>query len=458
MALPKPLRALWGDLSTEELSKFSILSAAFFMLIGSYWLLRSMKDAIFTQLVGYKYQPYAKMTSLVVVIVAVLFYNKLINLLKRTTLVYTVMAFFGIGFFAIAYFLGHQELVCTAVSPDSFMSPILSCIPGKTFGWIIYCFLESFGSISVALFLSFVASVMTSESAKRGYGMMYSFGQIGQILGAYLVTAYAASLGFSWLFALGGALICSVPFFIRWYVSVHPEQLAPAVKPGEKKKDTGIFEGLRLIISQPYIAGLLVVTTAYEIISTIVEYQMGMCVTEVFPINTSANMAWIKGIQGMSTGVLAIVFSLFGTSFFMRRFGLKFCLMAFPAMIGLTLLVTFGLYFSGVNAYILMWTFLVAVVIFKGLSYTLNNPSKEVMYIPTSKDVKFKAKSWIDSFGNRSTKAVGASVNAALKSSLPLLITAGTVISLGIVGVWLVVAAFVGNTYNTLQKDNKIIQ
>jgi len=132
--------------------------------------------------------------------------------------------------------------------------------------------------------------------------------------------------------------------------------------------------------------------------------------------------------------------------------------MAFPAMIGLTLLVTFGLYFSGVNAYILMWTFLGAVVIFKGLSYTLNNPSKEVMYIPTSKDVKFKAKSWIDSFGNRSTKAVGASVNAALKSSLPLLITAGTVISLGIVGVWLVVAAFVGNTYNTLQKENKIIQ
>jgi AAA family ATP:ADP antiporter len=456
MALPKPLRALWGDLSSEEVSKFSILSAAFFMLIGSYWLLRSMKDAIFSDLVGYKYQPVAKMVSLVVVIFAVLFYNKLINLLKRTTLVYTVMTFFGLGFFAIAYFLGHQEMICT-LSTDSFMSPILTCVPGKVFGWFIYCFLESFGSISVALFLSFVASVMTSESAKRGYGMMYSFGQVGQILGAYLVTAYAASLGFSWLFALGGALICSVPFFIRWYVAAHPEHLAPEVKSGEKKKDTGIFEGLRLIASQPYIAGLLVVTTAYEVISTIVEYQMGMCVTEVFP-NSAADFAWIKGIQGMSTGVLAIVFSLFGTSFFMRRFGLKFCLMAFPAMIGITLLATFGLYFSGVNTYILMWTFLVAVVIFKGLSYTLNNPSKEVMYIPTSKDVKFKAKSWIDSFGNRSTKAVGAGINNALKTSLPLLISAGTVISLGIVGVWLVVAAYVGNTYNTLQKENKIIQ
>jgi ATP:ADP antiporter, AAA family len=453
MALPKPLRALWGDLSTEELSRFSILSAAFFTLIGTYWLLRSMKDAIFTSLVGYQFQPIAKLVSLVVVIFAVLFYNKLVNILQRTTLCYTVMTFFGVGFLGIAYLLLTPEIF------TSFSTTTLGRhIPGNVLGWIIYCFIESFGSIVVALFLSFVASVMTTESAKRGYGMMYSCGQIGQILGAYLVTVSVKSLGFPALFAFGGLLICSLPFFIRWYVSIHPEHQAPETKPGEKKEQTGVLEGLRLIISQPYIAGLLVVTTAYEVISTIVEFQMGSCVTQVFPTDTAANFAWIKGIQGVSTGALAILFSLFGTSFIMRRFGLKFCLMAFPATIGITLLATYGLYFSGASTYVLMWTFLVAVVIFKGLSYTLNNPTKEVMYIPTSKDVKFKAKSWIDSFGNRSTKAIGASINTALKSSLPTLITFGTVVSLGIIGVWLVVAAFVGNTFNKLQKENRIIQ
>ncbi len=37
----------------------------------------------------------------------------------------------------------------------------------------------------------------------------------------------------------------------------------------------------------------------------------------------------------------------------------------------------------------------------KALSYSLNNPCKEMLYNPTSTDVKFKAKSWIDIFGQR---------------------------------------------------------
>lgn len=45
----------------------------------------------------------------------------------------------------------------------------------------------------------------------------------------------------------------------------------------------------------------------------------------------------------------------------------------------------------------------------KALSYSLNNPCKEMLYNPTSTDVKFKAKSWIDIFGQRGTYCVGCS-------------------------------------------------
>ena len=60
----KVIRALWGDMSQEELNKFWALSATFFVLIGSYWFMRVMKDPVFTLFVGYKYQPFAKMLSL----------------------------------------------------------------------------------------------------------------------------------------------------------------------------------------------------------------------------------------------------------------------------------------------------------------------------------------------------------------------------------------------------------
>ena len=63
----------------------------------------------------------------------------------------------------------------------------------------------------------------------------------------------------------------------------------------------------------------------------------------------------------------------------------------------------------------LLNVFFAVMVLTKGLSYALNNPAKEMMYIPTSKAVKYKAKSWIDLFGGRAAKAAGSSVTTALK-------------------------------------------
>ena len=61
--LPRPLRAIWGDLSNEEIKKFGILAATLFLIIGAYWLLRAMKNPSFDLLVGYEWQPTAKFVS-----------------------------------------------------------------------------------------------------------------------------------------------------------------------------------------------------------------------------------------------------------------------------------------------------------------------------------------------------------------------------------------------------------
>ena len=43
----------------------------------------------------------------------------------------------------------------------------------------------------------------------------------------------------------------------------------------------------------------------------------------------------------------------------------------------------------------------------KGLSYALQSPSREMLYIVTTDAIKFKAKSWIDVFGGHAAKALG---------------------------------------------------
>lgn len=459
----KIIRLLWGDMTAEELKKFWVLSATFFLLIGVYYFLRSMKDPVFSVFVGYKYQPFAKMLSLFVTVSAVLFYNKLVDLFKRNVLFYLLSIFFGLGFLALGYAIAHPT-ICE-IGAESTLGGFLTCLPGKALGWFVYCFIESFGSIMPALFLAIMASTMTTESAKKGYGMVYCFAQLGLIIGAWSTLQLVGTLGFGILFAIGGVLLCLLPLLMRRYTVICAEIEAqkPVVQQSavsKEKPKTGIFEGLRLLVKNPYIAGLLVVTTMYEVVNTIVEFQMGMCANEVYPVAADGGVGftWFKALNGVAVGFLSLSFALVGTSFLMRRFGLKFCLVSFPTLMGIVIAALFGLYIGGASTFVLMWAFFGAVVMFKGLSYTLNNPAKEVMYIPTSKDVKFKAKSWIDGFGGRSAKGLGAVATGSLGGSFSLLVIFGTVISLGIVAFWIFVAAYVGNKFNELQRDNKIIE
>ena len=165
-----------------------------------------------------------------------------------------------------------------------------------------------------------------------------------------------------------------------------------------------------------------------------------------------------KGIQAIGLNSLSLLFAFVGTTFFMKKYGLKFCLVAFPATVGVVVSATLLLRTFGMGDYSLMWALLVATVIIKGLNYALNKPTGEIMYIPTSKDVKFKAKGWIDMFGNRSTKSIGATVSKSLCHSFSSLMVYGTLISLGFVGIWIFVAFFVGNSFQKLQDEKAIIE
>jgi hypothetical protein len=93
------------------------------------------------------------------------------------------------------------------------------------------------------------------------------------------------------------------------------------------------------------------------------------------------------------------------------------------------------------------------MVTIKALSYGFNNPVKETMYVPTSDSIKFKAKSWIDAFGNRSSKAGGATINNALNAvSSNGFITYAVLISLSVIGIWVVVAFLMGQAFCGLAK------
>ena len=88
------------------------------------------------------------------------------------------------------------------------------------------------------------------------------------------------------------------------------------------------------------------------------------------------------------------------------------------------------------------------------------------LYIPTSKDAKYKSQAFIEMYGSRGSKALGSYVNTWRKPlidklgpivGLNMFVAYCTYVSLGIVGIWFFVALYLGRTFNKAVKERRTI-
>jgi AAA family ATP:ADP antiporter len=345
-----------------------------------------------------------------------------------------MFSFYAILFLGISYFVGHPDI--------GLANSVLS--KWRILGWVIYLSIESFGSLAVALFWSFVASSNDTISAKKGYALIICGAQFGSVAGP-LLARMASVIGIPILLVFVVCGIMAVPFLVSYFVKSYPNNAIENVS-SKPLESTGSMEGLRLLFSKPYLLGIFGLISLYEIIGTILDYQMkfmadGAC-------SSVESLTELLAAYGFYANLLALIISLIGTSFLIKRFGLIVALVLFPVLVGVLILLVW------INPS--LYAFFVAMVMLKGFSYALNKPCVEIMYIPTSRDIKFKSKSWIDAFGSRLAKASGAAINAIFIDMATLLFF-GSIISLGFVGLWIVIALYIGRTNQKLVRDNKII-
>lgn len=431
-------RKFYGDFEGPELRKFLILAVAFGATIGAYWALRAVKDGYLNQMVGIDYIPRLKMLSLMFVAIIMFIFTNIVDLFKKHHLFFVVCGFYSICFFSIA------------------IADWLNLISENILGCGLYLLVESLGStIIAAVFWAFVANTTNTTLGKKGYPIIFIGGQIGGIVGTTFVKNFVQKLGHPLTLIFCTLPLLALPLIIEYLVLTTPEYLMlPDLGDSSiaaKKPKPGLMEGLRLIAKHPYLMGLAVVSTVYEVINTIIEFQFKKTAAGVY---SKEFLTSYLASQGQALTILSFLFALIGTSFVVRILGARIALLAFPTLVALSVLAVF---FNPSLS-----SFFIAVIVIKGFSYTLNNPVKELLYLPTSKDVKFKAKGFIDAIGGRASKATGSTITDIIRTisqgSPQILLSTGSFISLGIIGGWVIVAVILGHSYNNLVKNNKIIE
>jgi len=456
----------YPDLKKDETRRFGLLSAIFFLIIGTYWLLRLLKNTIFLKVAfpvclgwaeqqGCQFQPIAKFWSPFVVLVMVLVYSKLVDLVKKHQLFYIICGFYAVLFAAFAGVLFVK---------DVYGAEYLGKTSLAAMGWLSYFTIESFGSLVVALFWSFTNSITDSESAKRGFPLIIAMAQISAIFGSGALF-FSGSIGSLWpILLLASVLVALVIPMVHYFITNIPaSELVgnTAAAASEKKKEgfiEGFTSGLTLLFSRSYLLGILIVSTFYEAIAQIVEYQMQVYASMSPEYQSDIAFAQFQSTYGMCINVMSFLIALLGTSYIIKRFGTRISLLIYPVIFGLTLGALFMYFKFGATPSMLLWATFAAMVVIKGVGYAVNNPTKEMMYIPTSKDAKFKSKGWIDTFGSRFAKAGGAQVTNAFKKNMSELMIFGSMFGFGLIGIWIVAALFVGFKNKKLVDSGEIVK
>ncbi|MGD1997498.1 MAG: hypothetical protein PVJ92_01140 [Candidatus Dependentiae bacterium] len=399
-------------LSAFDLRKHSLLAALFFLIIGSFWLLGSLQEPIFYHLVGRYHHPQVNIIAFLPIIP--LMFGYLAALQRWGPMPVFVGASLGYAAFftGAAFLLQHPTIGLANTQPEA----------TRLLGWLIYAIIKTYGSFLVTLFWTFATSITTVEEAKMTFPAIFAIAQLGSLSGSHLA-CYALQWGIPLLIygAAASMLLMALLFYVihRYYMPVRPTRTPASVAE--------LFSGARLLLQRPHLRRIFVVSTAFLVITTFYDYQMHALAHAAYP--TVEQFAWFKGMYGKVVNGFTLVFALGGTQLLLRLFGVHWCLLLYPVLTA--------------GAVLMMWqwpTLLVVtagMVLLRGLSFALNSPAKEILYIPESPQVRFKVKSWIDMIGYRFVWALGSGVTELIKEPVSFAITASGVMSLGVLAVWL---------------------
>jgi ATP:ADP antiporter, AAA family len=461
------LKSIFGSIfnvDPEERIKLLMLTVVYFLIIASYTVVQAMKDAIFLKVVGGEFLGYVKIASIFVLIPAILFYSYLVDRVRRYQLLYLYAIFYGVVGLIFAYYVGDPVIGIANTDTSKY----------RLFGWLFYFFIQGYSPFIVSLFWAFSNSVTDPKQAKDTYGLMVSGSKLGGALvalyGVYMFSNTQLSttgvLEYQMLMSISFGLLLLVPIAVFILGKVVPKKhlhgyeavYSVQKKEHKKKKSAGLFAGLKIMVKQPYVLGIFSMIFFYEVIHEVINYQRLIFANEsgghisALSATLFYQMFWVHFV--------GFLISLLGTNLLLRKLGEKNSIIFIPVFTGfLIILLMFNSIFNVVDAAVFIGFVYTAL---KSMNYAISYPVRESLYIPTVKDIKFKSKSWIDSFGSRFAKSFGGNFNILsgwLHSNIGLGVALfSQFVFFGVmISIWVASAIVLGKKYQKTIDNNEVI-
>ena len=362
-------------------------------------------------------------------------YSKLSNHYKRSTLFYSIIAFFLIIIFLYGFVLFPNA---EALSPHASSDWLTMKLGAKYTHWIavyrnwihslFFITAELWAQVVIfILYWGFANHICQVKEAKRTYTLFIAAGDLATIVAGPLVLHYVMKFSSgdftSTLQSLltyvlvAGVGIITLYWWMNKYVLSDKRYFDPSVTKHSLNEKTKLTLGksIKHIFSSKYLLCIAVLVIGCALTINMVEVTWKAHVHSLFP-ETGDYMAFVSKVTTI-VGVVALITVLFLGGNFLRRFGWHFSAQITPIIVGTTGAIFFALsYFKdslGPIANIFGTTPLVLLVLVgafqniasKVVKYSFFDSTKEMAYIPLDQESKVKGKAAIDMVGSRHGKS-----------------------------------------------------
>ena len=400
-----------------------------FLILVAYYVIKTVREPLILASGGAELKSYAAAGQAAVLIGAVPLYSWFASRVDRMRLIWGMSLFFVacIEGFYVAAKLGIPHL-----------------------GIFFYIWVGIFSLAIIAQFWSFANDLYTQEKGKRLFPVVAIGATCGGMVGAKLAqTLFTMGVGAYEVLQVSAAILLVHGFIYSW---INSKIQTKAAGQSEEKTPDVLAEGsgFALVFKSPYLRLLALLLILLNVVNTTGEYILGASVIQAAEaailLAPSIDMgAYIGAFYGgyffwVNLGTILIQALL--VSRMVKYLGMAGVLFALP----IVAFGAYGLIAAGVGLSVMKF----AKVAENMTDYSVMNTAKAMLWLPTSREEKYKAKQAIDTFFVRLGDVASAGLVFVGTDLLGLGLRSFALFNMVVVVAWGGIAWMVWRMYKTL--------
>jgi ATP:ADP antiporter, AAA family len=411
------------DVKPEELRALWLGFFFFFVVLAGYYVIRPIRDNIgATQ---YENLWWMFTVVLVTMIAANALFSAVVARMPRRRFIPIAYRFFILNL--IIFFVVMQFIP-----------------PGKQ-RWVdisFFIWVSVFNLFATAIFWSFMTDLFTNEQGKRLFGFIAVGGSLGGILGPIITTSLVHYVSTGVLLLICAGMLELAAQSIRFFPAEFRRHDSKSSEDATAEQPIGgkFWDGVTHICKSPYLFALFLFILLYTLTSTWTYFQQS-ALTKTGFADKAARTAFFAKLD-LTINTLTLVMQIFVTGRLMKFLGVTVTLLFMPV---LSLFGFAAMGFAPVLA--VLATFQVAR---RASTFAFMRPAREVLFTVLRREDKYKAKSFIDTFGYRCGDQLGSWSYGALDQVFHFTFSTISYIGIFIVAGWCALGVWLGRKQTAL--------